>query len=488
MLVATVGPFAKYGDGRGARGDRRRRDLPGLHGRAGVHPPRLRAVRRPGAQERRRAADRAGLRLGAGRARRPRWRSRTPAPTPCASTSATSSAARRPAPAPRSRSSARRSTPASASATARIVTERGAARVRSFGSDAGQAFSAGGAEHFTLPLAYPRAARGQHLPRAPGRSRAASSSPRVATSLAQRLPGSRAVMQAAGERVVAAAARPRRRAAPPRASSRPPTPPTATQLGAHRARRPRPVRLHAPASWPGPPRAAAGVEGTGALSPVLAFGGLAGLHEGCARRGHLRAPVARTPGDVRLPHAAPRADASPAPPTRSSRSSPTPATSRRSRRPGCASAIVTPRPIEMGAGTLIEYRLRLHGLPISWLTRIEVWEPGVRFVDQQLRGPYALWHHTHEFEPDARRRHADARHRPLRAAVRPAGRARPPRCSSAATSSGSSTSARERGRPRGYRVRAIELGRDPSGGRRGLATAARARCASCWSRTTRATR
>ncbi len=61
--------------------------------------------------------------------------------------------------------------------------------------------------------------------------------------------------------------------------------------------------------------------------------------------------------------------------------------------------IVTPRPIEMGVGTLIEYKLRLHGLPISWLTRIEVWEPGVRFVDQQMRGPYALWHHTHDFSP-----------------------------------------------------------------------------------------
>jgi ligand-binding SRPBCC domain-containing protein len=62
--------------------------------------------------------------------------------------------------------------------------------------------------------------------------------------------------------------------------------------------------------------------------------------------------------------------------------------------------IVTPRPIAMGVGTLIEYRLRLHGLPISWLTRIEAWEPGVRFVDAQLTGPYRLWHHTHEFEPD----------------------------------------------------------------------------------------
>ena len=62
--------------------------------------------------------------------------------------------------------------------------------------------------------------------------------------------------------------------------------------------------------------------------------------------------------------------------------------------------IVTPRPIEMHVGALIEYRLRLHGVPVSWLTRIEEWEPGVRFVDAQLRGPYALWHHTHEFEAD----------------------------------------------------------------------------------------
>ena len=61
--------------------------------------------------------------------------------------------------------------------------------------------------------------------------------------------------------------------------------------------------------------------------------------------------------------------------------------------------IVTPRPIHMGPGTLIEYRLRLHGLPIRWLTRIEAWEPGRRFVDVQLRGPYRLWHHTHSFEP-----------------------------------------------------------------------------------------
>jgi ligand-binding SRPBCC domain-containing protein len=63
-------------------------------------------------------------------------------------------------------------------------------------------------------------------------------------------------------------------------------------------------------------------------------------------------------------------------------------------------AIVSPRGAEMRAGTIIEYRLRLHGLPIAWLTRIDEWVPGERFVDAQLRGPYTLWHHTHEFEPD----------------------------------------------------------------------------------------
>ena len=52
----------------------------------------------------------------------------------------------------------------------------------------------------------------------------------------------------------------------------------------------------------------------------------------------------------------------------------------------------------MRAGALIEYRLRLHGVGVDWLTRIEEWEPGVRFVDMQLAGPYRLWHHTHTFE------------------------------------------------------------------------------------------
>jgi len=62
--------------------------------------------------------------------------------------------------------------------------------------------------------------------------------------------------------------------------------------------------------------------------------------------------------------------------------------------------LLSQSPGEIGAGTLIGYRLRLHGIPIRWLTRIERWDPDRRFVDLQLRGPYRHWHHTHEFEPD----------------------------------------------------------------------------------------
>ena len=61
--------------------------------------------------------------------------------------------------------------------------------------------------------------------------------------------------------------------------------------------------------------------------------------------------------------------------------------------------MVTPEPVEMHAGTLIEYRLRVHGIPMHWTSRIDEWDPPHRFLDCQLRGPYRLWEHLHVLEP-----------------------------------------------------------------------------------------
>ena len=59
--------------------------------------------------------------------------------------------------------------------------------------------------------------------------------------------------------------------------------------------------------------------------------------------------------------------------------------------------ILTPPPIQMQLGTQIDYRLRLHKIPITWRTEIIAWEPPYRFVDSQIKGPYAVWIHEHRF-------------------------------------------------------------------------------------------
>jgi ligand-binding SRPBCC domain-containing protein len=61
--------------------------------------------------------------------------------------------------------------------------------------------------------------------------------------------------------------------------------------------------------------------------------------------------------------------------------------------------IVTPDPIILREGSVIDYRLRLRGIPIRWSSEITAWRPPHRFVDTQLRGPYRWWIHEHRFEP-----------------------------------------------------------------------------------------
>ncbi len=59
--------------------------------------------------------------------------------------------------------------------------------------------------------------------------------------------------------------------------------------------------------------------------------------------------------------------------------------------------MLTPLPIMMQRGALIDYAIHLLGIPLRWTTVITSYDPPGCFVDEQLRGPYAYWHHTHEF-------------------------------------------------------------------------------------------
>jgi len=60
--------------------------------------------------------------------------------------------------------------------------------------------------------------------------------------------------------------------------------------------------------------------------------------------------------------------------------------------------VLNSAPVAITQGTLIDYRLRLRGIPLRWQSKISVWEPPFRFVDEQIRGPYKLWRHEHTFK------------------------------------------------------------------------------------------
>lgn len=61
-------------------------------------------------------------------------------------------------------------------------------------------------------------------------------------------------------------------------------------------------------------------------------------------------------------------------------------------------AILTPATSQIKQGALLDYRLRIRGMPIRWQSEIAVWEPPRHFVDRQTKGPYSLWIHEHTFE------------------------------------------------------------------------------------------
>ena len=57
-------------------------------------------------------------------------------------------------------------------------------------------------------------------------------------------------------------------------------------------------------------------------------------------------------------------------------------------------------PLRMNKGQLFEYQLRVRGIPINWKSLISSYNPPYSFVDEQIKGPYSSWHHTHTFKEE----------------------------------------------------------------------------------------
>lgn len=68
--------------------------------------------------------------------------------------------------------------------------------------------------------------------------------------------------------------------------------------------------------------------------------------------------------------------------------------------PSLRFSVITPKPIAMRKGALIDYKLRIRGFPVRWQSEITAWDPPRRFVDEQRRGPYRKWRHEHDFQED----------------------------------------------------------------------------------------
>ncbi len=66
--------------------------------------------------------------------------------------------------------------------------------------------------------------------------------------------------------------------------------------------------------------------------------------------------------------------------------------------PSLAFRVLTPSPVTVERGRIIDYTIRLLGVEVRWRSMITTYEPPLYFVDEQIMGPYSFWHHAHTFE------------------------------------------------------------------------------------------